>query len=101
MTALQALATAATAVPWPTLLASGLVAGLLTGAGLVFRAILTGQLVPRSVLQDEKERADKWEAAWKESEARIDALDGRLSAIAEGTDLNAQLLQSLVNRARR
>ncbi|MBO2461197.1 hypothetical protein [Actinomadura violacea] len=101
MTALQALATAATAVPWPTLLAGGLVGGLLMGAGLVFRAILTGQLVPRSVLQDEKERADKWEAAWKESEARIDALDGRLSAIAEGTDLNAQLLQSLVNRARR
>lgn len=101
MTALQALATAATSVPWPTLLAGGLVTGLLAGAGLVFRAILTGQLVPRSVLQDEKDRADKWEAAWKESEARIDALDGRLSAIAEGTDLNAQLLQSLVNRARR
>lgn len=88
-------------VPWQTLLAGGLVAGLLTGAGLVFRAILTGALVPRTVLTDEKERADKWEHAWRESEARADAVDGRLQAIAEGTALNTQLLSQLRDRATR
>jgi len=88
-------------VPWQTLLAGGLVTGLLAGAGWVFRAILTGSLVPRRILEDEKERADKWEAAWRTSEARMDALDGRLQAIAEASATSAQLLDSLTHRARR
>lgn len=88
-------------IPWSTLVAGGIVLLLLGAVSLVVRAIVKGDLVPRSVLQDEKERADKWEAAWRESEARMDALDGRLSALAEGTELNAQLLQSMVNRGRR
>ena len=87
-------------VPWQTLLAGGLVAGLLAGAGLVFRAILTGALVPRTVLTDEKERADKWEQAWRESEARADAFDGRLQTIAEASATSVQLLESLTRRAR-
>lgn len=88
-------------IPWQTLLAGGLVTGLLAGAALVFRAIITGALVPRSVLEAEERRADKWEQAWRESEARADAIDGRLQAIAEASATSAQLLESLTHRARR
>ena len=66
-------------IPWSTLVAGGIVLLLLGAVSLVVRAIVKGDLVPRTVLQDEKERADKWEAAWRESEARMDALDGRLT----------------------
>ncbi|KAB2347360.1 hypothetical protein [Actinomadura rudentiformis] len=87
--------------PWPELVASGLITLVIATLGLVIRSIVKGDLVPRSVLTDEKERADKWEAAWRVSEARIDALEGRLTALNEGTELNTQLLSSLVERARR
>lgn len=88
-------------VPWQTLVAGGVVLGLLALLGAGLRAILTGKLVPRSVLADEKERADKWERAWRESEARADAIDGRLQAIAEASATSVQLLESLTRRARR
>lgn len=88
-------------LPWPELLAGSMVTLALGTLAWAVRSILTGAIVPRSVLLDEKERADKWEAAWRESEARIDALEGRLSAIAEGTELNTTLLSSLVERASR
>lgn len=88
-------------VPWQTLVAGGLVLGLLAVVGAGLRAILTGKLVPASVLQAETERADKWEAAWRESEARNDAFDGRLQAIAEASATSVQLLDALTKRARR
>lgn len=88
-------------VPWQTLLAAGLVLGLLGVVSVGLRAILTGKLVPESVLKREADRADKWEQAWRESEARADATDGRLQAIAEGTELNTQLLSQLVTRSAR
>jgi hypothetical protein len=88
-------------VPWQNLLAGGLVLGLLGIVGVGLRAILKGKLVPESVLKREADRADKWEQAWRESEARADAVDGRLQAIAEGTELNTQLLSQLLARAPR
>lgn len=88
-------------VPWPTLLAGGLVLGLLGIVGVGVRAILTGKLVPESVLKREADRADKWEAACHKSEERLDAFEGRLNSLTEGTELTAQLLQSLMERARR
>jgi hypothetical protein len=88
-------------IPWPTLLSGGLVLLLLSVTGLFIRALLKGDLVPRSVLEDEKQRGDKWEAAWRESETRADMFDGRMTAIAEGTELNTSLLSQLVERARR
>ncbi|MGI5169874.1 hypothetical protein ACQEU3_46715 [Spirillospora sp. CA-253888] len=87
--------------PWPELLAGGFATALVATLAWAVRAILTGGIVARSVLQDEKERADKWEAAWREERARVDALEGRLTAIAEGTELNTQLLSSLMDRASR
>jgi hypothetical protein len=98
-----ALAKAASASPvtWETALLGGLVTTLVTVLALILRSIVKGDLVPRSVLADEKERADKWEAAWRESEARNDAFDGRLQAIAEGTELGNQLLSQLMMRAQR
>ena len=88
-------------VPWPTIIAGGIALVLVGVIGLTIRSIIRGDLVPRASLQDEKERADKWEAAWRESEARIDALEGRLTALTEGTELNTQLLSSLMERAAR
>lgn len=88
-------------VPWQTLVAGGVVLGLLAVVGAGLRAILTGKLVPASVLQAEKERADKWEAAWRLSEARNDAFDGRLQTIAETSATAVQLLEPLVKRGTR
>lgn len=88
-------------VPWQTLLAAGLVLGLLAVVGAFVRAILTGALVPRSVMEAEERRADKWEQAWRESEVRADAVDGRLQAIAEASELNTQLLSQLMQRSTR
>lgn len=88
-------------VPWQTLLAGGLVLGLLAVVGLVVRSIVRGELVPRSVLEAERAHADKWESAWRESEKRMDALDGRLDAISEGAAITNQLLSDLTTRARR
>lgn len=88
-------------ISWTTLLAGGLVLALLSFVALIVRAIVKGDLVPRSVLEAEERRADKWEAAWQKSEQRIDAFEGRLNSLTEGTELSAQLLQSLVERARR
>lgn len=88
-------------VPWQTILAGGIAVLLVGVVGLTIRAIVRGDLVPRRVLLDEKERADKWEQAWRTSEARMDALDGRLQAIAEASATSAQLLESLTHRARR
>lgn len=96
----QATAVAA-ATPWPTLIAGGVALLLVGVVGLTIRAIVRGDLVPRRVLEDEKERADKWEQAWRTSEARMDALDGRLQAIAEASATSTQLLESLTHRARR
>lgn len=88
-------------VPWQTLLAGGMVLGLLGIVGVGLRAILTGKLVPESVLTREADRADKWEAAWRESDARATAVDGRLQAIAEASELNTQLLSQLMSRSAR
>lgn len=88
-------------VPWQTLLAGGGVLGLLGVVGVGLRAILTGRLVPESVLKAEERRADKWEQAWRESEVRADAVDGRLQAIAEASELNTQLLSQLMSRSTR
>lgn len=57
--------------------------------------------MPRSVLADEKERADKWETAWRQSQERLDAFEGRFNALAEAAELHTQLLSSLIERARR
>lgn len=86
---------------WPTLIATGVAVILVGIVGATIRAILTGQLVPRSVLDDANARADKWEAAWEKSQEIVGAFDGRLTALAEATELNTQLLSSLVERARR
>jgi hypothetical protein len=88
-------------VPWPTIIAGGIALLLVAIIGAGMRAILRGDLVPRSVLADANARADKWEQAWDKSEARLDQFDGRLTALSEGTELNTQLLSSLMNRSTR
>lgn len=88
-------------VTWETALLGGLVTTVVTVLALMLRAIVKGDLVPRSVLTDEKERGDKLEAALREERARADAMDGRLQTIAEGTELNSQLLSQLMVRAQR
>ncbi|NEA22596.1 hypothetical protein [Actinomadura bangladeshensis] len=88
-------------IPWSTLVASGIVLLLLGAVSLVVRAIVKGDLVPRSVLEREERRADKWEAACNKSEERLDAFEGRLNSLAEAAELHTQLLSSLIERARR
>lgn len=86
-------------IPWPTLIAGGVALTLVAIVGAGLRAILRGDLVPRSVLADAAARADKWEQAWDKSESRLDEFDGRLTALSEAAELNTQLLSSLVERA--
>ncbi|WP_141576109.1 hypothetical protein [Actinomadura sp. WMMA1423] len=88
-------------IPWQTLVAGGVVLLLLGAVGLVVRAIVRGDLVPRSVLEREERRADKWEASCHKSEERIDAFEGRLDSLTEAAELHTQLLSSLIERARR
>lgn len=88
-------------IPWPTLLAGGIVLVLLSFVALIVRAIVKGDLVPRSALEREERRADKWEAACHKSEERLDAFEGRFNSLVEAAELHTQLLSSLIGRARR
>lgn len=91
----------ATSAPWPTLLAGTVALALVSIVAAFIRAILKGDLVPRSVLDDARATADKWESAWDRSEDRLDQFEGRLNAIGENADLNTSLLQTLVERSQR
>lgn len=93
------IAAAAASASWSSIIASGLGALLFGVLGAGLRAILKGDLVPRSVLADANRRADTWEAAWEKSQARLGEFDERIDAVVQASELNTQLLSELVRRA--
>ncbi|TDD97654.1 hypothetical protein [Actinomadura rubrisoli] len=85
-------------VPWQTLLASGLVAGLLATIVLIVRSIIQGALVPRQHLLDVQAERDKWEAAWRVQQETLAEIDGRLDANTEALRLMQQLVDALATK---
>lgn len=54
------------AIPWGNISAGGLL-------GFAILLLLTGRIVTRSVYRDMVTQRDKWEQAWKDSQAARDA----------------------------
>lgn len=85
-------------VPWQTLLAGGLVLGLLGIVGWIVRAVLSGKLVPRTAVDDIRADRDKWEAAWRLQQAALGEIDGRLDANTEALRLVERLVEALATK---
>lgn len=85
-------------VPWPTLVAGGVVVVLIGIVGLVLRSIIRGDLVPRQHLVDAQAERDKWEAAWRLQQAALSEIDTRLDANTEALRLMEQLVNALATR---
>jgi hypothetical protein len=85
-------------VPWQTLVASGVVAALIGIVGLMLRAIVRGDLVPRKHLEDAQAERDKWEGAWRLQQAALSEFDGRLDANTEALRLVEQLVSALATK---
>lgn len=73
-----------TNIPWLLGVAGSIITALIGVVGVGIRAILRGDLVPRKVVEDIEERADKWENSWNDSQATYKDLTGRLDAVTEG-----------------
>ena len=82
-------------VPWQTLVASGVVVGLIGIVGLMLRAIVRGDLVPRKHLEDAQAERDKWEGAWRLQQETLAEIDARLDANTEALRLVEQLVNAL------
>ena len=85
-------------VPWQTLLAGGLVTGLIGVVGWIVRAVLSGKLVPRSAVDDIRADRDKWESAWRLQQEALAEIDGRLDANTEALRLVEQLVTALATK---
>lgn len=59
------------------------------------QAILTGELIPRSVHEDVRTDRDAWKAAAITSDARGDELARQLTPILEGVKTMASVLESI------
>jgi hypothetical protein len=94
-------ATAAASVPWPQLVAGSVISVLFTTVAFGVRALIRGDLVPRKVLQDSEDRADKWEAAWDASQETIRDFGGRIDAVTEGLRTIEKALTSVTNQVPR
>lgn len=80
---------------WALWISLGALASLV---GFGIRAILTGQLVPRSAVEDIRADRDKWEKAWQLSQETMSEFDGRLDANTEAIRLAAQLVEALATK---
>ena len=58
--------------------------------------ILTGRIVPRSVLRDSQDERDKWEQAWKTSQDTVAELSRQVTALVEVGRTTEALLRSIV-----
>lgn len=96
-----AVAQIAAAVPWPQLAAGSVITALVGVVAFGLRALIRGDLVPRKVLEDVEERADKWEAAWAQSQETIKDLGGRIDAVTEGLRTIERAFTSVTSAASR
>jgi hypothetical protein len=82
---------------------------LVAMAGLVgafVRAILTGRLVPRTTVEDIRADRDKWETAWRLSQAALQEtvqqglgdIGGRMDANTDGLRLVERLVEALATK---
>jgi hypothetical protein len=92
------VSSALAAVPWSTLIASGVALLLLSVVGLTIRSIIKGDLVPRSAVNDIRADRDKWEQAWNKSQDTQAAQNARLDANTEALRLVEQLLNALASK---
>lgn len=100
LTAVDAATTAAS-VPWPQLVAGSIITALVGVVAFGVRALIKGDLVPRKVLQDAEERADKWESAWDSSQETIKDFGGRIDAVTEGLRTIEKALTSVTSQVPR
>lgn len=96
--AVDAVSAAASSVPWPQLVAGSIITALVGVVAFGVRAIIRGDLVARKVLEDAEERADKWEAAWDQSQETIKDFGGRIDAVTEGLRTIEKALTSLTDK---
>jgi hypothetical protein len=98
LSALDAATAVAATVPWPQLVAGSIITALVGVVAFGVRALIRGDLVPRKVLQDTEERADKWEAAWDASQQTIKDFGGRIDAVTEGLRTIERALTSVTSQ---
>lgn len=101
MPGMAIVADAAAQLPWPELVAGSVITALVGVVAFGVRALIRGDLVPRKVLQDAEDRADKWETAWDNSQETIKDFGGRIDAVTEGLRTIEKALTSLTDRATR
>lgn len=63
--------------------------------GLGLRAIIKGDLVPKSTLDRAYAESDKWQAAWHTSQKTMGEFSGRLDANTESLGFMRQLVEAL------
>jgi hypothetical protein len=85
-------------VPWPQLVAGSIITALVGIVAFGIRALIRGDLVPRKVLQDSEDRADKWEAAWDSSQETIKDFGVRLDSVTEGMRTIEKALTSVTSQ---
>ena len=91
-------AAAAASVPWPQLVAGSVITALVGVVAFGVRALIRGDLVPRKVLEDAEERADKWEASWITAQDIIKHLSGNDAAVLEGLRTIEKALTAVTSR---
>lgn len=79
-------------IPAPMIMQGGAV-GLL---GIFIIAILTGRLVPRSILEDKIKEADDWKTAWRDSEKAREELSKSVNVALELGRITEKLISSTV-----
>jgi hypothetical protein len=91
-------ATIATNVPWLLGVAGSVITALIGTVAYGIRAIIKGDLVPRKVVDDIEERADKWEASFDRSQNTLGDFGGRLDAVTEGLRTIEKALTAVTSR---
>lgn len=95
---MDAVSAAAASIPWPQLVAGSVITALVGVVAFGVRALIRGDLVPRKVLEDAEERADKWEHAWDTSQVTIKDLADRIAAVTEALKTIERALTSVTTQ---